>query len=160
MTVDPADTAAMQAAAANEGDYFGVRNGSRLMYSRVVGQRLHPSSAISDEQFPVNHLMAGDFVKAEKVRQGETKRLPVRQCANPDGSIDQDHQAGTIRLTPSGDPAAGGRTLTPSGYILRIGFRSEESAQTLISGMTHQALQSEADCIRVGGRPAGLPSLL
>src|SRR4051812_11340268 len=63
--VDPANSAAMQAASADEFDQVAVRNDRCLMHLFVVAEKPPASVHVANQQLAVHEVMAADLVTTE-----------------------------------------------------------------------------------------------
>ena len=97
MNVDPADTAAVQAPATNEGDGFAVGHGAGLMHPLVILQELLSTATVAHKKLAVDQFVSGHILAIHKfVQFGQEWRLPGKR-PNPNRGVYQDHQA-TRRL--------------------------------------------------------------
>jgi len=98
VNVDPADATAVKTAAVNKLDNFEMRNHRCFRQELICSQQLAAAATISDQKFPVDELMSHHIAGAQKPVQVSPIRLAVGETTNPNGCIDQNHQA-ALRLT-------------------------------------------------------------
>jgi len=66
MNVDPTGAAAMQMPLFYEGHDLGVRHRRCLSHSFVVGEQFLAAASVADQQFAVDHIVAGNFIEIKQ----------------------------------------------------------------------------------------------
>jgi len=77
MNVDPTRAAPMQMPALNESNNLRVGYGRGLNHQFVLGEQLLAATAITDQQFAINQIVAGDFVEIKQPAQLDRERRAV-----------------------------------------------------------------------------------
>ena len=91
MNLDPSDAAAVEAASANELDYFTMVDRGYMAHSRVVGEEPCTATGIASEQFSVDQVVTSHFAGIEQPGHFFQVWRLVPQEPDPYRCVDQDH---------------------------------------------------------------------
>ncbi len=134
MDINPADPTAIQPSMAHEFHHFDMRNGRRSMDATVGRQKLVAAPAITDEQLSRHKFVRRNIVKRQQPAEFFRIRALIREEANPDGGVDQDHLGGR-----RGD----GLVFPQARHIFSIRLTAAQRPQTFVSGAPHQCFQAQ-----------------
>jgi hypothetical protein len=95
--IDPANAAAKQSPLAYKLHHFAMGNHGGLVHLCIRREKLCAATSIADQEFSKHHIVPNHLITGEKVVKGGRVGLAARQKPDPNGSIDQDHQA-ALRL--------------------------------------------------------------
>ena len=132
--INPANTAAIQFPMAHELDYLGVWHGRRAMNLIVNGEELPPAPAVADEQLARYQFVCRNIVERQQPAEFLSVRGPVRQKANPDRCIDQDHLCRWQCCF---------RVLTTPGHVFGFGFAASKTPKAVIGCATDERFEAE-----------------
>jgi hypothetical protein len=135
MGINPSDSATIDFAVPDELNYFRSRDQVRLTQDLVRRKKLGASSAVTDQQFAVNKIMAKHFIVDEKPVELARIRFGSAQETYPDGCIDEYHLYTAL---------AGRCFPTPPWHVARARIGATQSAQALLGGSPYKRLESHA----------------
>lgn len=107
VNVYPACAAAVKLPGVDECSHFTMRNHWQPGNVAVFGQPLFPTTFIAYQELTENQFVARHLVPKQQCVQLGRVRRRVGEEPNPDGSIDQHHQATRLRFGDGGSRRLG-----------------------------------------------------